>query len=929
MKYLSFLMGAIISTLSGATFAQIKISPPPGTPPHASAMLEVEATNKGFLLPRMSSAARTGIVGPASGLLVYDSTENEFYYWNGGSWVKFVNNFFFNGGKNTLNQAYNQGGPGAGRVITGISGALEVNSNGLNHALQLTNSGIMSGLFAQTTDGNAVDVTSGTGAGIMVNKTGTGYGLRAYSSMNGARDLISVRMAGNQTNSFREENGRAGYFIIDNGSNPLPALQGSNFGTGHGLLGSTGTLPSLSNVSLPRSGVVGITLIDYDRRNGVTGHSRNGNGGFGFTGTNLKWADGPDSIYAGLYGKADLHPDVSGMGMDQAGVVGTVKQGVAVSGINRGGGHGVIGVLFGSENNPTQAGVWGVVPLEGQSWAQFVASNPFYDNGFAKERVGVLGQVGEYVAVWGESLNYIGMVATTGVKRSKASLPITKMGLYAANSHADGVAAMFQTENTTSPTVGVLSKSSFAGLQLMQQTSGAAMRITKDLAGPGIEITHTGSGPDMDNGFGMRINMTNAINTSTALDVLHHGKGFGIRNIMNNPDYLGFAILSEGVHKGGIASFTNSNGATLEPTLKVTQKGASHAGLFLSEKVGAGVTIQPATVVVLAKNNSVGLLVDKTNIGGEPALEVKSTGAYTSRFTSSNTTGSLSANYMQHNAPGHVLEVVNERGALASNAAAVLKVEGSHGFVAHFEDKNTNLSLLRTDPVVKISAGASRHGLIGLHVEGSFLGIGNLAAKFDGGIEVGGKITIGGGLSTISGAIDFITSKMTVSGPSKLDGAVEISNAVQANGALTVEGPTTINDFFKVNGNLEVTGSITGSSKSFLIDHPLYPGKLLRHASTESNEMLVQYSGNVVTNSDGFATVEMPVYLKALAADFRYHLTIVDKTFAQAIVYETLEENNVRFFRIRTNIPGIKVSWQVTGARIDKYAKENPMQVEE
>ncbi len=929
MKTLQMVVGIMFFGFSASTYAQIKISPPPGTPPHSSAMLEVAAPDKGFLPPRLSTAARTGIIGPAAGLLVYDSTENEFYYWDGSTWNKFINNVTISSGRNTLNQAYNQGGPGAGRIITGISGAVEINSSGLNHALQLSNSGIMAGLFAQTTDGNAVDVTSGTGAGVMINKTSSGYGVRAFSSMNGARDLISVRMTGNQTNNFREENGRAGYFIIDNSSNSLPALQGSTSGPGHGLLGSTGALHTLSSIVLPRSGVIGISMIDFDRRNGVTGHSRNSHGTFGFTGTSMKWNNGPDSIFAGIYGKGDIHPDVSGLSSDQAGVVGFVKQGVGVSGINQGGGHGVVGVLFGGEGNSTQAGIWGVVPLPGQTWAQFVASNPFYDNGFAKERVGVLGQVGEFVAVWGESLNYIGMVATTGVKRSKVSLPPIKMGLFASSSQADGSAALFQTENTISPSVGISSKSSATALHIFQQTAGAGIRMIKDLGGPGFELVHNGAGPDANTGYGMKISMINALNNSPALDIEHNGTSFGIRTILNNAASTTYAIISEGIHKSGIASFTNSNGTATDPTLKVTQKGTSHAALFITEKAGAGVGIQPPTVAVQSKNNSVGLLIDKTNVGGEPALEVKAAGPYTSRFTSSSTSGIITANFMQHNARGHVLEIVNERGPLLSDASAVLRVEGSHGFVAHFEDKNTNLSLIRTDPVVKISGGVARHSLIGLHVAGSYIGIGSLAAKFDGGVEIGGLVTFGGGLKTISGAIDFLTNLMTVSGPSKLDGKLEVTNSVHAADSLTVEGPTTINDFTKIVGNLEVSGSITGSSKNFMIKHPLDAAKLLRHASTESNEMLVQYSGNVVTNQEGFASVSMPDYVKALASDFRYHLTIVDKTFAQVIVFETLEENKGKLFKIRTDKPGIKVSWQVTGVRIDKYAKEFPLLVEE
>ena len=53
-----------------------------------SAMLEIKSTNKGILIPRMTSAQRTAISTPATGLLVYqtDGTSG-FYYYNGSSWT--------------------------------------------------------------------------------------------------------------------------------------------------------------------------------------------------------------------------------------------------------------------------------------------------------------------------------------------------------------------------------------------------------------------------------------------------------------------------------------------------------------------------------------------------------------------------------------------------------------------------------------------------------------------------------------------------------------------------------------------------------------------------------------------------------------------------------------------------------------------------
>ena len=53
-----------------------------------SAMLDVQSTSKGFLVPRMSTTNRTNISSPATGLLVYDNTVGGFFYWTGSAWVE-------------------------------------------------------------------------------------------------------------------------------------------------------------------------------------------------------------------------------------------------------------------------------------------------------------------------------------------------------------------------------------------------------------------------------------------------------------------------------------------------------------------------------------------------------------------------------------------------------------------------------------------------------------------------------------------------------------------------------------------------------------------------------------------------------------------------------------------------------------------------
>lgn len=42
--------------------------------PHSSAALDIESTNKGMLIPRMTTAQKIAIVNPAPGLLIYDTS---------------------------------------------------------------------------------------------------------------------------------------------------------------------------------------------------------------------------------------------------------------------------------------------------------------------------------------------------------------------------------------------------------------------------------------------------------------------------------------------------------------------------------------------------------------------------------------------------------------------------------------------------------------------------------------------------------------------------------------------------------------------------------------------------------------------------------------------------------------------------------------
>ncbi|MEE4257347.1 MAG: hypothetical protein V2I47_09935 [Bacteroidales bacterium] len=127
------------------------------------------------------------------------------------------------------------------------------------------------------------------------------------------------------------------------------------------------------------------------------------------------------------------------------------------------------------------------------------------------------------------------------------------------------------------------------------------------------------------------------------------------------------------------------------------------------------------------------------------------------------------------------------------------------------------------------------------------------------------------------------------------------------------------------SGDVHVSGTLSKSGGSFKIDHPLDPeNKYLVHSFVESPDMMNIYNGNVTTDADGMAVVELPAYFDALNMEFRYQLTVIGE-FAQAIVKEEISGNQ---FSVQTDKPNVKVSWQVTGVRKDAWAQEHRIKAE-
>jgi hypothetical protein len=125
-------------------------------------------------------------------------------------------------------------------------------------------------------------------------------------------------------------------------------------------------------------------------------------------------------------------------------------------------------------------------------------------------------------------------------------------------------------------------------------------------------------------------------------------------------------------------------------------------------------------------------------------------------------------------------------------------------------------------------------------------------------------------------------------------------------------------------GRFAATGT-----KSFQIDHPLYPEThFLNHFCTEGPEPYNTYRGNVVTDENGYATIALPAYFDSINRDPTYHLTVIDNSddFVLAKVVREIQHNE---FVIRTSKPYVKVSWEVKAIRNDRWVQKYGYQTEQ
>ena len=207
------------------------------TTPDASAKLEVNATNKGFLPPRVTLTSGTDnvtIPNPATGLLVYNTGNNAnlvagYYYWNGTNWA-------------TIATA-----TGSGVGASYLRGSRNSGQTGLSNGATV--------IFTQVDNSAGQEISLNTSTGQITLAAGRTYRLMAqvpnYQTSNGDTRL--------QLSWYNETVGA----YIGSSSTSYPPVSGASYGSTGGL--------SEAIITTTTSTVVSYRLVQSSNANQLGG----------------------------------------------------------------------------------------------------------------------------------------------------------------------------------------------------------------------------------------------------------------------------------------------------------------------------------------------------------------------------------------------------------------------------------------------------------------------------------------------------------------------------------------------------------------------------------------------------------------------------------------------------------------------------------
>jgi hypothetical protein len=122
------------------------------------------------------------------------------------------------------------------------------------------------------------------------------------------------------------------------------------------------------------------------------------------------------------------------------------------------------------------------------------------------------------------------------------------------------------------------------------------------------------------------------------------------------------------------------------------------------------------------------------------------------------------------------------------------------------------------------------------------------------------------------------------------------------------------------NAPVTCNGYITKSGGGFRIDNPLEPEKsFLNHEFVESDSAKNTYSGNVILDAKGEATITMESWFSAINSEVSMTLSAQGKSMPNLFWSEV----DALTFKISGGVANGKVSWQIVAVRSDAWQKKN------
>jgi hypothetical protein len=234
---------AVVATFSSNIFAQtdVKIGNNPGNKT-ASAVLELESTTKGFLLPRMTTGEMNAISTPANGLSIYNIETNCVYVYRNTAWVSSCDPLGLGAWSITGN---NNIVPASNFLGTTTAQPIVFKTNSIEN-MRLTSAGLLG--LGTATPAYKLDIDAITGA--------AGNPLRLQGLLAGAvTDSIVTSSAGIlRRMTFAELLSGAGGLTADNGL----TFAGTNMRLGGTLMQNTTIAQAGFNMAYTGAGNFGI-----------------------------------------------------------------------------------------------------------------------------------------------------------------------------------------------------------------------------------------------------------------------------------------------------------------------------------------------------------------------------------------------------------------------------------------------------------------------------------------------------------------------------------------------------------------------------------------------------------------------------------------------------------------------------------------------